>query len=59
MVERYAPEYRAIELWNRKLENMLTILQAEDDSSKFLALKLLRSSLQRDLKFSQICAVRH
>ena len=38
MIERYAPEYRAIELWNRKLENMLTILQAEDDSSKFSAL---------------------
>ena len=25
---RFAPEVRSIELWNRKLENMLTVLEA-------------------------------
>ena len=34
VIEKYAPEYRSIELWNRKLENMLTILQADDLISK-------------------------
>ena len=31
---KYDPEYRSIEVWNQKLENMLTILQAADMTSK-------------------------
>lgn len=31
---RYSAEYRSIEIWNDKLENMLTILQAEEMTGK-------------------------
>lgn len=31
---QYDPEYRSIEVWNQKLENMLTILQAADMTKK-------------------------
>ena len=35
------PEYRSIENWNYKLENMLTILQAGEDSSKLIPSNLI------------------
>ena len=33
-------EYRPIEIWNHKLENMYTILTAEDGLSKLLSLRM-------------------
>lgn len=31
MTLKYGAEFRSIELWNNKLENMLTILTADDE----------------------------
>ena len=33
---KYDPEYRSIEIWNQKLESMLTVLSAADMTSKFV-----------------------